>query len=68
MSQVCCECGRQTPLGLNMLHYDRCELSPRNAKLVNPFNGQPRDWRDVNSDPEGKLMMSPTQPMRAASR
>lgn len=33
--------------------------------LTNPYTGQPRDYRDVESDPEGTLMADPTQPLLA---
>ena len=35
--------------------------------LVNPYTGQPRDYRDVDSDPEGILCVAPGVPLRPAS-
>ncbi len=34
--------------------------------LTNPHTGTPRDWRDVESDPEGKLIVKAGEPLRAA--
>lgn len=36
--------------------------------LTNPHNGEPRDYRDVNSDPEGKLIVAPGEPLRPATQ
>lgn len=35
--------------------------------LFNPYTGKPRDPRDIASDPEGKLIVDPDEPLRAAS-
>ena len=37
------------------------------AILTNPHTGQPRDYRDVESDPEGRLIVKPGEPLLAAS-
>lgn len=34
--------------------------------LSNPWTGEPRDYRDVNSDPEGVLCVEPGAPLKAA--
>ena len=34
--------------------------------LFNPYSGRPRDPRDIQSDPEGILMLDPDEPIRAA--
>ncbi|MDQ5904842.1 MAG: hypothetical protein QG672_2436 [Pseudomonadota bacterium] len=36
--------------------------------LTNPWNGEPRDIRDVESDPTGILMVEPGKPLRAADQ
>lgn len=36
------------------------------AVLTNPYTGKPRDYRDVNSDPRGVLMVDPAAPVRPA--
>ncbi|QWF19259.1 hypothetical protein [Lysobacter capsici] len=35
--------------------------------LVNPHTGEPRDYRDVDSDPEGLLCVKPGTPLLAAT-
>ena len=35
--------------------------------LTNPYTGQPRDYRDVESDPAGTLIVEPGKPLEAAS-
>ena len=37
------------------------------AVLTNPYTGQPRDYRDVESDPAGTLIVEPGKPLKAAS-
>lgn len=37
------------------------------AKLSNPYTGDPRDYRDVESDPSGVLIREPGAPLRAAT-
>ena len=39
---------------------------PKPALLTNPHTGQPRDYRDVESDPQGILIHKPGEPLRAA--
>lgn len=39
------------------------ELPP--TVLTNPYTGQPRDYRDVESDPAGVLIVEPGAPMMA---
>jgi hypothetical protein len=34
--------------------------------LFNPYSGRPRDPRDIQSDPEGILMLDPDEPIHAA--
>jgi hypothetical protein len=36
------------------------------ALLTNPHTGTPRDYRDVESDPAGTLIVKPGEPLRAA--
>lgn len=36
------------------------------AKLTNPYTGEPRDHRDVESDPAGILIVEPGAPLLAA--
>lgn len=33
--------------------------------LFNPYTGKPRNPRDIQSDPEGILMLDPDEPMRS---
>jgi hypothetical protein len=33
--------------------------------LFNPYTGRPRDPRDIQSDPEGILVLDPDEPLRA---
>lgn len=35
--------------------FHNCKNRARNGLLTHPYTGEPRDWRDVNSDPEGHL-------------
>ena len=35
------------------------------ATLTNPYTGQPRDYRDVESDPAGTLIVNPKEPLFA---
>lgn len=35
--------------------------------LFNPYSGRPRDPRDIQSDPEGILMLDPGEPLLAAA-
>lgn len=35
--------------------------------LFNPYTGKPRDPRDIQSDPEGILMLDPDEPLHAAA-
>lgn len=35
--------------------------------LFNPYSGRPRDPRDIQSDPEGILMLDPDEPLLAAA-
>lgn len=35
--------------------------------LFNPYSGRPRHPLDIASDPEGKLMIDPDEPLLAAS-
>ena len=44
---------------------DRREVG--GATLSNPWTGKPRDYRDVNSDPEGVLCVEPGAPLKAAT-
>ena len=41
--------------------------SADSAVLTNPYTGQPRDYRDVESDPAGTLIVEPGKPLEAAS-
>ena len=52
----CRKCGEQSTIEFN------------SARIVthNPYTGKPRDQRDIDSDPEGKLMIDPGNPLRAA--
>ena len=56
------------------LDYPLCDCNsppePDNAPtlLTNPWNGEPRDIRDVESDPTGILMVEPGKPLRAADQ
>lgn len=34
-------------------------------KLFNPWTGKPRDYRDIESDPDGKLMWDGVSPMQS---
>lgn len=38
----------------------------REPMLVNPYTGEPRDPRDVESDPFGILVIDPFKPLLAA--
>lgn len=38
---------------------------PKPALLTNPYTGQPRDYRDVESDPDGILIHKPGEPLHA---
>ena len=38
------------------------------ALLTNPYTGQPRDYRDVETDPAGVLIVEPGAPLKAAPR
>lgn len=40
--------------------------APVGATLSNPWTGKPRDYRDVDSDPEGVLCVEPGAPLKAA--
>lgn len=40
-------------------------LAPPAAMLTNPHTGEPRDYRDVESDPAGVLIVEPGAPLRA---
>ena len=40
--------------------------APVGATLTNPWTGEPRDYRDVNSDPAGVLCVEPGAPLKAA--
>lgn len=37
-------------------------------QLTNPHTGQPRDYRDVESDPEGLLIVAPNEQLRSSRR
>lgn len=52
----CRKCGEQNAIEFN------------SARIVthNRFTGKPRDARDIQSDPEGKLIVDPGKPLRAA--
>lgn len=41
--------------------------SADSAVLTNPYTGQPRDYRDVESDPAGTLIVEPGKPLEAVS-
>ena len=41
--------------------------APVGATLSNPWTGKPRDYRDVDSDPEGVLCVEPGAPLKAAT-
>jgi hypothetical protein len=42
-------------------------LNSSGAVLTNPYTGEPRDYRDVESDPAGTLIVEPGEPLRSAS-
>lgn len=45
----------------------RAALQSRAPVLFNPYNGQPRDVRDVQSDPQGTLIVPPGAMLQAAT-
>jgi hypothetical protein len=54
----CRKCGEQNVIEFN------------NARIIthNRFTGKPRDQRDIDSDPEGKLLVDPSKPLPTAPK
>lgn len=62
--------GQDGPVEIRMYEKRRITAPPSasvGATLSNPWTGKPRDYRDVNSDPEGVLCVEPGAPLKAAT-